>query len=162
MGSHKSNHRDLRHGSSAGSDEPQSLLSRRSFLGGVSTSGCLAAAGSAVPGLVRPEEAHAESGEDDSSRRERSYKIRVDAAKAERSIPLPRQINNGDERRYDNFIGNYTQGLPHNGIGEVDPNAYQLLLTAVRSGSPRDFANIPLGGNVKLANPQGGLAFDLE
>jgi len=30
------------------------------------------------------------------------------------------------------------------------------LLTALASGDPRDFARIPLGGNVKIANPQGG------
>ena len=72
------------------------------------------------------------------------------------------QINNGDEARYASFIANFSQGLPHNGIGEVDTTAYQALLTAVASGKPDDFAKIPLGGTVKLAGPQGGLAFDLE
>src|SRR5260221_61019 len=71
-------------------------------------------------------------------------------------------ISNGEEARYSNFIGNCSQGLPHNSIGEVEPAAYQALLTAVDSGNPGDFANIPLGGNVKFSNPQGGLAFDLE
>jgi hypothetical protein len=77
-------------------------------------------------------------------------------------VHIPPQIDNGDEARYANFIGNFSQGLPHNGIGEVDTTAYQALLTAVASGRPDDFANIPLGGTVKLAGPQGGLAFDLE
>ncbi|TLZ15893.1 MAG: vanadium-dependent haloperoxidase [Gammaproteobacteria bacterium] len=94
--------------------------------------------------------------------RHRSYQIRVEAADAQRNIPTPEQINNGDERRYDNFIGNYSQGLPHNSIGEVVSSAYRALLTAVHSGRSSDFANIPLGGNAKLAGPQGGLAFDLE
>jgi hypothetical protein len=44
----------------------------------------------------------------------------------------------------------------------VDPNAYGALLTAVRSGNPSDFANIPLGGTTKLVDPQGGLAFTLQ
>src|SRR5205085_6656520 len=68
------------------------------------------------------------------SRAQESFQIRGQAAAAERAVPTPRQMNNGDETRYDNFIGNYTQGLPHNSIGEVDPNAYAALLTAVRTG----------------------------
>jgi hypothetical protein len=136
-------------------------LSRRLFLGGVGASGAAAAVGGVeISSLLVPTQARAD--DDDSSRRARSYRIRVAAAEAEREVPVPRQMSNGDERRYDTFIGNYSQGLPHNNIGEVDPTAYQALLTAVRTGLPGDFAKIPLGGNTKLAGPQGGLAFDLE
>jgi hypothetical protein len=138
-------------------------LSRRSFLGRVSASSAVAAvAGVELPSLLLSERAKADENDEGSSRRERSYQIRVEAAEAERDIPTPRQINNGDERRYDTFIGNYSQGLPHNSIGEVVSTAYQALLTGVRSGRSSDFASIPLGGNTKLAGPQGGLAFDLE
>lgn len=139
---------------------PSNPLSRRSFLGGISASSAAAVAGVELPSLLRS--ASAKADDDGPSRRGRSYEIRVEAAAAERSIPAPRQVNNGDERRYANFIGNYSQGLPHNSIGEVDASAYQALLTAVRSGRSADFANIPLGGNVKLSGVQGGLAFDLE
>ncbi|MBV9344685.1 MAG: vanadium-dependent haloperoxidase [Gammaproteobacteria bacterium] len=114
-----------------------------------------------MPALLHTQPASADD-EDDGSRRRRARRIRIDAADAQFSVDEPRQINNGDERRYDNFIGNYSQGLPHDSLGEVDPVAYRALLTAVRSGSAGDFANIPLGGTVKLSNPQGGLAFDLE
>jgi hypothetical protein len=62
--------------------------------------------------------------------------------------------------QHSNFIGIYSQGLPHNAIGEVDLPAYQALLTAVKSGDPDDFAKIPLGGNTKLQDPQGGLALN--
>jgi hypothetical protein len=139
-------------------------LSRRSFLGHVSTSSVAAVAGVGASPLLLSEKAKADGDDDeeDSSRRARSYRIRLQAAKAERDVPPPDQVNNGDERRYRNFIGNYSQGLPHNSIGEVDPSAYEALLTAVHSGRPSDFANIPLGGNTKLSDPQGGLAFDLE
>jgi hypothetical protein len=138
-------------------------LSRRSFFGRVT-----AATGVGLPAFLLSENAKAVDDDDqgadadDGSRRARSYRIRHRAAIEERKIPTPRQISNGDEARYPNFIGNYSQGLPHNSIGEVDPTAYQALLTAVDSGNPSDFANIPLGGNTKLTNPQGGLAFDLE
>jgi len=117
------------------------------------------AAGAASPWLLS-EPARADDGSP--ARAQKSFQLRVQAAAAERAVLTPRQMNNGDEARYDNFIGNYSQGLPHNSIGEVDPNAYAALLTAVRSGKSSDFGAIPLGGNTKLANPQGGLAFSLE
>jgi len=143
-------------------------LSRRSFLGRASTSTAVAAASVGFPALLLTDNAAAggvtdEGGDEgDSSRRERSFQLRLKAATAERKVPVPPQINNGDEELYPNFIGNYSQGLPHNSIGEVDPAAYRDLLTAVKSGEPEDFAAIPLGGNTKLSGPQGGLAFDLE
>jgi hypothetical protein len=146
-------------------------LSRRSFLGRAGTSTAVAAASVGFPALLLTENVEArgvariadqDGDEDDSSRRGRSFRIRLEAATAERKVPTPRQVNNGDEALYPNFIGNYSQGLPHDSIGEVDPAAYHALLTAVRSGEPEDFDNIPLGGTVKLSGPQGGLAFDLE
>ena len=42
------------------------------------------------------------------------------------------------------------------------PAAYQAFLTACDTGTPSDFALIPLGGTSKLVDPQGGLAYDLE
>ena len=143
----------------------QGSLSRRSFLSHAGTSTGMAAAGIGFPALLLSGKTQADEGEgegSDESRRSRSYEIRVAAARAERTIHTPHQINNGDEEVYPNFIGNYSQGLPHNSIGEVDPAAYGALLTAVKSGTSLDFAKIPLGGNVKLAGPQGGLAFDLQ
>jgi hypothetical protein len=93
-----------------------------------------------------------------------SYQNRVDAALAETRVPIPRQITNGDEQRYPNFIGNYSKGLPHNAIGEVDPSAYRSLLNAVRQGTAAAFEQLPFGGNppTPLVNPLAGLAFDLE
>ena len=60
------------------------------------------------------------------------------------------------------FVGNYTKGLPHNQIGEVDTKAYRTLLSAIDAGSFRAFEKVPLGGNVKQGNPLSGLALDLE
>jgi len=91
-----------------------------------------------------------------------SYQNRVQAARAETRIAVPRQITNGDEQRYPNFIGNFSKGLPHNAIGEVDQSAYRLLLNAVREGTAAAFEQVPLGGNTPLVNPLSGLAFDLE
>src|SRR4029077_10406755 len=131
-------------------------LSRRSFLGRAAAS--TAVVGAARPGLASLRSENAEGQIAEPARRDRAFQIRYNAAVRERNVQIPPQINNGDEARYATFIGNFSQGLPHNSIGEVAPTAYQALLTAVTSGKAADFANIPLGGNVKLAGPQGGLA----
>jgi hypothetical protein len=80
----------------------------------------------------------------------------------EAQVPIPTQITNGDEQIYPHFIGNYSKGLPHNTIGEVDPSAYRSLLNAVRQGAAAAFEQVPLGGNTLLVNPLAGVAFDLE
>ncbi len=98
-----------------------------------------------------------------------SYENRVQAARAETRVPVPRQITNGDERRYPSFVGNFSKGLPHNNLGEVDRNAYLSLLSAVREGNWEAFEKVMLGGDprihggqTRLVNPLAGLAFDLE
>ena len=95
-------------------------------------------------------------------RAEESYSLRAQAAGDERGIPIPRQIINRDEETYPSFIGNFSKGLPHKSIGEVDPTAYRLLLSAVRQGTAGAFEQVPLGGNTQLVNPLAGAAFDLE
>jgi len=87
--------------------------------------------------------------------------IRFEAAEMAYSHPVPPHPNNGDEALYPNKIGSYSKAFPHNDLGEVDLDAYDLYLTALETGTPAAFAAIPLGGTVKQANPQGGLAFDL-
>jgi hypothetical protein len=90
------------------------------------------------------------------------YDIRMDAARETGKIAMPAQITNGDEQRYPNFIGNYSKGLPHNAVGEVDPDAYRLLIAAGESGTSAAYEKVPLGGMYPLVNPLAGLAFDLE
>ncbi len=90
------------------------------------------------------------------------FQVRLQAAQAEATVPTPTQITNRDEQNYPNFIGNYSKGLPHNNIGEVDRSAYRSFLSAVRQGTAAAFEQIPLGGNTLLVNPLAGVAFDLE
>src|SRR5229473_5431346 len=160
--------------SSTGTAGPASSLSRRKFLGRVSVSAAAMATAVGVPsslanhriksGSAARSEALAQASDEDGdqSRKERAFRIRLKTAIAERNVPVPPQVDNGDELLYPSRIGNYSKGLAHNSIGEVDSSAYDALLTAVTSGEPEDFAKIPLGGTVKLATPQGGLAFTLE
>jgi PAP2 superfamily len=105
------------------------------------------------------------------SRRTLARRIREEAAEVAFLRQHPNHQNNGEEADYSNrnYIANYSKGLPHftagSNIGEVMPQAYNLLLRALTSGSPNDFEAIPLGGGTnprKLINPQSGLAFDLE
>ncbi len=157
-----------------------SPLSRRTFLGRVGVSTAVAATAVGMPSLLGKkvlashealspdvagiipdaEPAGPVGGE---RRRERAFRNRITAAHEEFRVPIPPQVNNGDEALYPNRIGNYSKGLPHDhDLVEVIPAAYDSLLTAVRSGDPNDFANIPLGGTAKLVSPQAGLAFTLE
>src|SRR5260370_36500782 len=86
---------------------------------------------------------------------------------AEMQLPVATHPDNGDEAAFPNKIGNFSKGLPHNGLGEVDLTACNALLSALNSGNPADFETIPMGCpnpalRSKLVNPQSGLAFDLE
>ena len=142
--------------------------SRRKFISGL---GCAAAASLAVSasGLSSVVEAagtqsnaSTTSSASGSARAQQSYANRRNAALAELNVPIPQQVTNGDEQRYSNRIGNFSKGLVHNSIGEVDPASYNSLLQAVRGGQPQQFAQIVLGGGTPLVDPQSGLAFDLE
>lgn len=106
-----------------------------------------------------------------SERADAAFQVRVDAAEDERNIPIPDHPCNGDEELYPNFIGNYTKGLLHDSVGEVDPDAYNALLAAISSGKFEDFEALSTNGRLgcpdptsqrRLVNPQAGYAFDLE
>jgi len=95
-------------------------------------------------------------------RRHRAFVIRRDAAIYQRDAPRDPSVSNGDEEAYANRIANYSKGLPHNDLGEVDLNAYNMYLQALNSGKPADFEAIPLGATAKLANPQAAYCYSLE
>ncbi len=140
---------------------------RRSFLKKIG--GAAAAAGTAgIPALVSGAAAQTSNARKKvpekiiGSRANTAYQLRVDAAQRYLSLPPNQHPNNGDETRYPNFIGNFSKSLPHNNLGEVDVAAYNALLTACTSGDPNDYALIPMGGTVKLVNPQAANAFQME
>ncbi|MCC5636616.1 vanadium-dependent haloperoxidase [Nostoc sp. CHAB 5844] len=93
---------------------------------------------------------------------DRAYRVRVEAARLERSFPIPPHPTNGDEQRYGNKIGSDSRGLPHNQRGEVNLDAYNSLITALTRQDPNQYERIILGGTRKLVNPQGPLAISLE
>lgn len=96
------------------------------------------------------------------SRSERAYRVRLEAARRQRELPLKRHSANGDEQAYEQKWGSFTKGLPHDRHGEVDGGAYRALLRALRTGRHEDFESVPMGASAKLVNPQAAHAFVLE
>jgi hypothetical protein len=115
--------------------------------------GGAALAGLAVANMAGARPADTTAGVRDSAR--------VVAARLQAQLPRPTHATNGDETALPGWIACYSKGLPHDALGEVDPAAYRLLLRAIASRDPADFESIPLGGFVKLANPQAALAENL-
>jgi hypothetical protein len=72
-----------------------------------------------------------------------AFRIRVRAARRQRDAAFFGHPTNGDEARYRNKIASYSKGLPHNALGEVTPDAYQALVSALTSGAPANFLRNP-------------------
>jgi hypothetical protein len=139
--------------------------SRRRFLSQVGGAAAATVGVSAIaggPGALTLSARDNDHNEKNNSRALQCCDIRIDAAKAELGLPVPKETSNGDERLYPNRIGNFSKGLSHNNIGEVDKASYDSLLRALKSGDPEMFEQIQLGGRSLLIDPQAGLAFDLE
>jgi hypothetical protein len=100
--------------------------------------------------------------DDPDKREDQGRQLRAEAANASSELGLFPRATNGDEERYPNRIGNFSKTLPHNDLGEVEPDDYQALMTALHTGEFDDFEALRLGGRGKLANPLGGLAFNIE
>ena len=124
-------------------------VNRRSFLGGV-TAATVAAGFLGLPTIADAKEIGPEN---PVQRREDEWVRRNGDAVAEKLLP-PKHPTNGDEERYFNKIGNYSKGLPHDALGDVELSAYTGMITALTSGLASDFEAIQLGGVVKLSNPQ--------
>ena len=132
-------------------------FTRRSFITGVTG---LAGVAGAMP--VSSEPALAMAPINGQSRNHMAEKLRIQAAQAQRQISPAEHLSSRDDIGYPNFIGSFTKALPHNALGEVVPSAYMTLKRALISGSQQEFANVPVGGTVRLANPQAAYAYQLE
>lgn len=141
---------------------------RRRFLktaGGTALAG-IAAGTAGIPALSRSasakEQSETRARAGGSARADAAFQKRVAAAQRQFDNTSTSHPSNGDESRYANFIGSFSKALPHNALGEVDPSAYAALTAAAASGISTDFDSIPLGGTVKLTNPQAGHSFQIE
>ncbi|WP_316520084.1 vanadium-dependent haloperoxidase [Kitasatospora brasiliensis] len=138
-------------------------MNRRSLLR--STAALSAALGlTAAESGLSTSYAAAESATEDARMNERTRigrELRRQAAEQDYPATLPAHPVNGEETSLPGRLGSYSKGLPHNDLGEVDGQAYNLMLKALASGKPADFEAIPMAGERKQLGPQGGLAYDL-
>lgn len=66
-----------------------------------------------------------------------------------------------DEERFPEGTLSFTKALPHGPDGRVDREAYRRLVKALRSGSRTDFERVPIGGYLKLGEPEAALELHL-
>src|SRR3954467_8219388 len=90
-----------------------------------------------------------------------SFALRLEVATRDALIPVPPHTTNGDEARYPDKSGTYTKGVLQNGIGLVNPSAFQTLRHAIDTGTFADFESVILGGTRTLNGPLGGNAFSM-
>jgi hypothetical protein len=88
-----------------------------------------------------------------SARADSAFQVRLDAAKSERNTGIPDHPCNGDESIYPNKIGNYSKGLVHNSIGEVDLDAYEAFIAALATGKFEDFELLAVNGRLGCPDP---------
>lgn len=137
-------------------------VSRRSFLGKLG--GLAASAGTLGASAITLSSSASAAYSDPMSpgvRQSLAYRARLWAAKNQATRPYPAHACNGDETLYPDFRNQFSKGLPHNALGEVDPAAYNALLTAIGSGQFADYEAVPLAGTRKLACPLGALSFEM-
>uniref|UniRef100_Q01PA0 Phosphoesterase, PA-phosphatase related n=1 Tax=Solibacter usitatus (strain Ellin6076) TaxID=234267 RepID=Q01PA0_SOLUE len=133
-------------------------LTRRLFLGAVGSTGTTCAAGEKV--------VEAEVSANERSRE--AYRIRVDAARLQRDTAQPLHPTNSDEQVFPSKIGNFSKGLPHNALGEVNTAAYQVLTQALTDRAVQsDIERVPMGSadpsrQMKFVDPCAGVCFELE
>ena len=96
-------------------------------------------------------------------RQQRVFECRRDAAQAELHSDPPKAMANGDEDRYLDRRASFSKTMPHNELGEVDPDAYRQWVAILRNGNPARFAEVPRDSEAveRLNNPQATYAIDL-
>ena len=132
----------------------RSIPSRRSVIAAAATLVPLGAAAEAADlvGPLTPQQ-----------RQQRVFERRREAAQAERRSQLPKPMTNGDEDRYPDRRASFSKTMPHNQLGEVDPEAYRQWMAILHGGNPERFAEVPRDSEAieRLNNPQATYAIDL-
>ncbi len=132
---------------------PSGPSSRRSFLTGV---GATVTAGALGAGIV------SRLGSDDFDlASQRSSAIAHERAEAHESERLPTPPTNGDEDLFPDGTASFTKTLPHNEIGELEPEVFSAFASALASGDADLIDQLPGGGPRTLANPLAAHCFSL-
>jgi hypothetical protein len=143
-------------------ENPQELT-RRGFLAGAAGLGSasLIAGGLSLAPAEAGDRSPVKLSSREASRLGRAFQVRLKAAEHARGLGARLPEGNGEEDGLPGRIACFSKTLPHDPQGLVDTKAYEILLRALKTGRPEDFERTPLGGFVKLANPQAAFAFDL-
>jgi hypothetical protein len=96
------------------------------------------------------------------SRSDQALRQREAAARYQSQQPPASHPTNGDETSLPAYIGNFAKGLPHSQLGEVEPSAYQSLLSALAAGTETAMEGIERGSGAKLSDPLAAFAFQME
>jgi hypothetical protein len=88
---------------------------------------------------------------------------RREAAQAEFSSNPPVHVTNFDEDRYPDRRASFSKTMPHNDLGEVDPEAYRQWLAILARGEAAGFDQVPRAPQAieRLNDPQATYATDL-
>jgi hypothetical protein len=131
-----------------------SRLSRRSLLLGSMLS--LPAAGLVrAAGLIGPQAPQ--------QRQRRVLDQRQDAARSAFTAAPSLHATNGDEDRYADRRASFSKTMPHDELGEVNPEAYRQWLAILATGDSAQFENAPRDPQAteRLNDPQATYATDL-
>ncbi len=95
-------------------------------------------------------------------RRKQAFAIREHSARAHFVAGVPRNVSNGDERRYADKRASFSKTLPHNGLGEVEPADFTTFVAIVERGTSAGFNAMPRDWQAveRLNNPQAMYAYD--
>jgi hypothetical protein len=99
-------------------------------------------------------------------RRRRSRSARRREASIRENLlrrPVPDQPTSGDERRFGrevNYFASFSKGLPHDANGEVDPDAFERLRSALETPGGGEFDAVPQAGERPLTNPEAAISYN--
>src|SRR5438045_2129087 len=102
--------------------KPGAAFNRRAFVKQVLAAGAAANALGVSGGPGSRKSRAADLGLNSAQRRSRAYEIRQQAAMGQMQKEIPDHITNGDEAAYVQKLGNFSKALPHNELGEVNPD----------------------------------------
>jgi len=96
-------------------------------------------------------------------RRQFVFERRRDSALAVLNKAPPAHLTNGDEDRYPDRRASFSKTLPHNDLGEVEPEAYRRWLAILARGDSAEFERAPRDTQAieRLNDPQATYAIDL-
>ena len=107
----------------------------------------------------------------ESARKAFGHKIHDIADQRTYGIPWPDHKTNGEEDDYrkngnPTYIANFSKGLRHNKLGEVERESYESFLKAAKNPSFTEWEKVQLGTfegpHFRLFNPLAGLTFPLQ